>query len=180
MGLFGRTSFARSLTVSSISGLYRTQVSVTLRMFQINSVPDIFVCARKTPSRTWKNKKMHGHMGGDRVTTLNMLVYYVDPVSASRRSKPSRARRGHASPLLCRRPSCLRRAQVNHLIVVKGAVPGCSGGYVFLRDAVRLKQHTHNQTLAPPVPTAPPPRSPEDLAVTSCPPSHFTNPFAVE
>jgi large subunit ribosomal protein L3 len=35
---------------------------------------------RKTPSKTWKNKKMHGHMGNERITTLNMLVYFVDPV----------------------------------------------------------------------------------------------------
>eukprot|EP00292_Cryptomonas_paramecium_P009462 CAMPEP_0113683908 /NCGR_PEP_ID=MMETSP0038_2-20120614/13636_1 /TAXON_ID=2898 /ORGANISM="Cryptomonas paramecium" /LENGTH=245 /DNA_ID=CAMNT_0000603453 /DNA_START=101 /DNA_END=838 /DNA_ORIENTATION=- /assembly_acc=CAM_ASM_000170 len=36
---------------------------------------------RKTPSRTWKNKKMHGHMGCDQVTVMNMLIYYIDPVN---------------------------------------------------------------------------------------------------
>lgn len=90
---------------------------------------------------------MHGHMGNDRITTLNMLVYFVDPV--------------------------------NQLIAVRGAVPGHAEGYVFVRDAIRLKQHTHNQTLAPPVPTAPPPASPDDLAITACPAAQFTNPFAV-
>ncbi len=68
---------------------------------------------------------------------------------------------------------------MNRLICVRGAVPGYSGGYVYIRDAVRLKQHKHNMTLSPPVPTAQPPGSPEDLAVTSCPPAQFTNPFAV-
>lgn len=69
--------------------------------------------------------------------------------------------------------------QVNQLICVRGAVPGFAGGYVYIRDAVRLKQHKHNQTLAPPVPTAAPPRAPEDLAVSACPPAQLTNPFAV-
>ncbi len=68
---------------------------------------------------------------------------------------------------------------MNNLIAVRGAVPGHDEGYIFVRDAIRLKQHTHNQTLSPPVPTAPPPSSPEDLAITACPAVQFTNPFAV-
>ncbi|KAJ1483609.1 translation protein, partial [Baffinella frigidus] len=34
---------------------------------------------RKTPSRTWKGQKMHGHMGNVRRTTQGLLIYQVDP-----------------------------------------------------------------------------------------------------
>ena len=33
---------------------------------------------RKTPGRTWKGKKMHGHMGCDRVTVMGVSVYGID------------------------------------------------------------------------------------------------------
>ena len=33
---------------------------------------------RQDPGKTFKNKKMPGHMGQDRVTTLNLVVAYVD------------------------------------------------------------------------------------------------------
>ncbi len=168
---------------------------------------------------------MHGHMGNDRITTLNMLVYYVDPVCAACYAHHSR--NGHwvinydlgcnhsttvferalawpyfehtsasgfglgvlrscaGLPAHAARPErrradgrvCRGLLQVNQLIAVRGAVPGHDDGYVFVRDAIRLKQHTHNQTLSPPVPTAPPPSSSDDLAVTACPAAQFTNPF---
>lgn len=35
---------------------------------------------RQDPGKTWKNKKMSGHMGGDRVTTLNLRVMEIDAV----------------------------------------------------------------------------------------------------
>src|SRR5581483_10276769 len=33
---------------------------------------------RQDPGKTWKNKKMAGHMGVDRVTTLNLKVVQTD------------------------------------------------------------------------------------------------------
>mmetsp|Transcript_44235 Transcript_44235/g.139557 ORF Transcript_44235/g.139557 Transcript_44235/m.139557 type:complete len:243 (-) Transcript_44235:68-796(-) len=36
---------------------------------------------RKSPGRTFKNKKMHGHMGNKQVTVLGLLVYAVDPLN---------------------------------------------------------------------------------------------------
>src|SRR6202042_670486 len=33
---------------------------------------------RQDPGRTWKNKKMAGHMGADRITTLNLKVIQTD------------------------------------------------------------------------------------------------------
>jgi large subunit ribosomal protein L3 len=60
---------------------------------------------RQDPGKTFKNKKMHGHYGVDRVTTLNLEVAKVD------------VERG--------------------LIMVRGAVPGSKGGWVFIRDAVK-------------------------------------------
>jgi len=36
---------------------------------------------RKTPGRTWKGKKMHGHMGCDQVTVMGLMVYGVDVVN---------------------------------------------------------------------------------------------------
>lgn len=33
---------------------------------------------RQDPGKTFKNKKMPGHMGQDRVTTLNLVVAYID------------------------------------------------------------------------------------------------------
>ena len=61
---------------------------------------------RQDPGKTFKNKKMHGHYGVDRVTTQNLEVAKVD------------VERG--------------------LIMVRGAVPGSKGGWVFIRDAVKI------------------------------------------
>lgn len=64
---------------------------------------------RQDPGKTFKNKKMAGHLGQDRVTTLNLEVAGVDAI------------RG--------------------LIMVRGAVPGAPGGYVFVRDAIKRPRH---------------------------------------
>src|SRR5450631_2676448 len=61
---------------------------------------------RQDPGKTFKNKKMAGHMGVDRVTTLNLEVAAVD------------ADKG--------------------LLMIKGAVPSAKGGYVRVRDAVKM------------------------------------------
>lgn len=60
---------------------------------------------RQDPGRTFKGKKMAGHMGCDTVTTLNLQVVSVDSELG--------------------------------VIMVKGAVPGAEGGYVYVRDAVK-------------------------------------------
>jgi large subunit ribosomal protein L3 len=61
---------------------------------------------RQDPGRTFKNKKMAGHLGVERVTTLNLEIAAVD------------ADKG--------------------LLMIKGAVPGARGGYVRVRDAVKM------------------------------------------
>lgn len=61
---------------------------------------------RQDPGKTFKNKKMHGHYGVDRVTTLNLEIAKVD------------VERG--------------------LIMVRGAVPGAKGGWVMVRDAIKM------------------------------------------
>src|ERR1700740_59977 len=60
---------------------------------------------RQDPGKTFKNKKMAGHLGTERVTTLNLKVVETD------------AERG--------------------LILVEGAVPGTSGSWFYIRDAVK-------------------------------------------
>ncbi len=62
---------------------------------------------RQDPGKTFKNKKMAGHMGDERVTTQNLEVVRTD------------AERG--------------------LILVRGAVPGAKGGWLFVRDAVKKR-----------------------------------------
>ena len=61
---------------------------------------------RQDPGKTFKNKKMAGHLGVDRITTMNLEVAAVD------------ADKG--------------------LLMIKGAVPGARGGYVRVRDAVKM------------------------------------------
>ena len=61
---------------------------------------------RQDPGRTFKNKKMAGHLGVERVTTLNLEVAAVD------------ADKG--------------------LLLIRGSVPGARGGYVRVRDAVKM------------------------------------------
>jgi large subunit ribosomal protein L3 len=61
---------------------------------------------RQDPGRTFKNKKMAGHLGVERITTLNLEVAAVD------------ADKG--------------------LLMIKGSVPGARGGYVRVRDAVKM------------------------------------------
>ncbi|MDR0625216.1 MAG: 50S ribosomal protein L3 [Holosporales bacterium] len=68
---------------------------------------------RTEPGRVFKNKRMAGHMGNVRVTTLNLTVFSVD----SERS----------------------------LLFVKGCVPGCKGGTVFVRDAIKIKGTKKNK-----------------------------------
>jgi large subunit ribosomal protein L3 len=60
---------------------------------------------RQDPGKTFKNKKMAGHLGVERITTLNLEIAGVD------------ADKG--------------------LLMIKGAVPGAKGGYVFVRDAIK-------------------------------------------
>ena len=60
---------------------------------------------RQDPGKTFKNKKMAGHLGTERVTTLNLKVVKTD------------VERG--------------------LVLVEGAVPGFSGNYVRVRDAIK-------------------------------------------
>ncbi|MEQ1648342.1 MAG: 50S ribosomal protein L3 [Hyphomicrobiaceae bacterium] len=61
---------------------------------------------RQDPGKVFKGKKMAGHMGDERVTTLNLEVVQTDVA------------RG--------------------LVLVRGAVPGSKGGWVLVRDAVKL------------------------------------------
>ncbi len=60
---------------------------------------------RQDPGRTFKGKKMAGHMGHTQVTTLNLKVISVD-------------------------------AELG-VILVKGAISGAEGTYVYIRDAVK-------------------------------------------
>lgn len=62
---------------------------------------------RQDPGRVFKNKRMAGHMGGHRVTMLNLEV--------------------------------LRTDEVRGLLLLKGAVPGATGGWILVRDAVKRK-----------------------------------------
>lgn len=58
---------------------------------------------RQDPGKTFKGKKMPGHMGCDNVTVQNLKVIDIDTE--------------------------------NNLIFVKGSVPGCKYGFVFVKDA---------------------------------------------
>jgi len=60
---------------------------------------------RQDPGKTFKNKKMPGHLGQERVTTLNLQVAGID--------------------------------EGRNLLLIRGAVPGSKGGYVYLRDAIK-------------------------------------------
>ncbi len=60
---------------------------------------------RQDPGKVFKGKKMAGHMGDERVTTLNIEVVQTDTAKG--------------------------------LVLVRGAVPGSKGGWVYIRDAVK-------------------------------------------
>jgi large subunit ribosomal protein L3 len=60
---------------------------------------------RQDPGKTFKNKKMAGHLGQERVTTLNLQIAGID--------------------------------EARSLLLVRGAVPGAKGDYVYLRDAIK-------------------------------------------
>lgn len=62
---------------------------------------------RQDPGKVFKNKKMAGHYGTERVTTQNLEVVRTDVA------------RG--------------------LVMVRGAIAGHEGGWIFLRDAVKRK-----------------------------------------
>ena len=64
---------------------------------------------RSFPGRVFKNKRMAGQYGTDRVTTQNIEVIAVRPAE--------------------------------HLLLVRGAVPGSRGGVVVVRPAVKAKRH---------------------------------------
>ena len=62
---------------------------------------------RQSPGKTFKNKKMAGQLGNERVTTQSLVVVSADP------------ERG--------------------LLMIKGSVPGASGGWVLVKDAVKRR-----------------------------------------
>ncbi len=64
---------------------------------------------RQDPGKVFKGKKMAGHLGDERVTTLNLQVAAVDTDKG--------------------------------LILIRGAVPGSKGGWVYVRDAVKKDAH---------------------------------------
>jgi large subunit ribosomal protein L3 len=64
---------------------------------------------RSFPGRVFKNKRMAGQYGNDRVTTQNIEVIAVRPAE--------------------------------HLLLVRGAVPGARGGVVVVRPATKAKTH---------------------------------------
>jgi large subunit ribosomal protein L3 len=64
---------------------------------------------RSFPGRVFKNKRMAGQYGNDRVTTQNIEVIAIRPAE--------------------------------HLLLVRGAVPGSRGGVVVVRPAVKAKTH---------------------------------------
>jgi len=64
---------------------------------------------RSFPGRVFKNKRMAGHYGTDRITTQNIEIIAVRPAE--------------------------------HLLLVRGAVPGARGGVVVVRPAVKAKTH---------------------------------------
>ena len=59
----------------------------------------------QTPGRVFKGKKMAGHMGDERQTTLNLQVVRID-------------------------------AERN-LLLIRGAVPGATGGHVMIRPSIK-------------------------------------------
>ena len=61
---------------------------------------------RQDPGKVFKNKKMAGHLGVERVTVQNLEVVRID--------------------------------EERGLVLVKGAVPGAEGGWVEIRDAVKM------------------------------------------
>ncbi len=64
---------------------------------------------RSFPGRVFKNKRMAGQYGNDRVTTQNIEVIAVRPAE--------------------------------HLLLVRGAVPGARGGVVIVQPATKAKSH---------------------------------------
>jgi large subunit ribosomal protein L3 len=60
---------------------------------------------RQDPGKVFKGKKMAGHLGDERVTTLNLEIASVD--------------------------------KDRGLLLVRGAIPGSKGGWVYVRDAVK-------------------------------------------
>lgn len=64
----------------------------------------------QTPRRVFKNKKMAGRMGSERVTLQNLEIVRVD--------------------------------SERNVLLIKGAVPGCVGGDIIIRAAVKQKLKT--------------------------------------
>jgi large subunit ribosomal protein L3 len=60
---------------------------------------------RQDPGKTFKNKKMAGHLGQDRITTLNLQVAGID--------------------------------EERNLLLIRGALPGSKGSFVYVRDAIK-------------------------------------------
>jgi large subunit ribosomal protein L3 len=62
---------------------------------------------RTLPGRVFKGKRMAGHMGDERVTTLSLRVHSVDLDKG--------------------------------VVFIRGAVPGCNSGIVYIRDAIKKR-----------------------------------------
>jgi large subunit ribosomal protein L3 len=137
----------REIRVDSVEG-YQVGQSLTVDLFRPGELVDVAGLAK---GRGFQGGiKRHGWRGGE---ATHGSMFHRAPGSIGASSDPSRVFPGHRLPgrmgsnrVTVSHLEVLRVVPEQHLLVVKGAVPGATGGLVLIRKSVKLSKAQQKAT----------------------------------
>jgi len=135
------TRVVREVRLESVEG-YQVGQTLTVDLFQPGELVDV---VGVTKGRGFQGGiKRHGWLGGE---ATHGSMFHRAPGSIGASSDPSRVFPGHRLPgrmgatrVTVPHLEVVRVMPEQHLLVVKGAVPGATGGLVVVRKSVKLSK----------------------------------------
>ncbi len=143
----GPTRVLREIRLESTEG-YQVGQTLTVDLFKPGELVDV---TGVTKGRGFQGGvKRHGWYGGD---ATHGSMFHRAPGSIGASSDPSRVFPGHrlpgrmgAEPVTVSHLEVVRVVPEQNLLVVKGAVPGATGGLVLVRQSVKLSKAQQKAT----------------------------------
>jgi large subunit ribosomal protein L3 len=146
-GNVGAHRVLREVRLESVDG-YQAGQTLTVELFKPGELVDV---TGVTKGRGFQGGiKRHGWLGGE---ATHGSMFHRAPGSIGASSDPSRVFPGHRLPgrmgatqVTAPHLEVVRVVPEQHLLVVKGAVPGATGGLVLIRKSVKLAKAQQQAT----------------------------------